>query len=300
MGWIKRNLFFVIGGVLALLLLGGAGFFIYYGWSRNSEATDRLNEIYGKLQEIAQQKPAPGNGKVNNTQTAREQEKQVRDWIRASGSHFQDIPPIPADGAVTKEAFAAALRQTIDTLQHEADGASVALPPKYDFSFTAQRSLVRFAAGSLGPLTVQLGEVKTISEILFAARINALDGIQRVRISDDDTAGNQSDYIDEHPVGNQLAVITPYVVTFRSFTPELDRVLAGFASAPNLFVVKSISVQPAGGAAAGDVPGGGLPDRMPDQPVPSVVGKGGLQTVLKEQLLRFTLQVEFVKLQPRS
>jgi hypothetical protein len=142
---------------------------------------------------------------------------------------------------------------------------------------------------------VQLGEVKTISEILFAARVNAFDGIRRVRISDDDTAGNQSDYIDEHPTSNQQAVMTPYVVTFRSFTPELARVLTGFASAPNLFIVKSISVQPA--AAAGDASGVG---RLPDQPMPPVTGKGGLQTVLKEQLLRITLEVEFVKLLPRS
>ena len=33
---------------------------------------------------------------------------------------------------------------------------------------------------------MQLGEVKAISEVLFAARVNALDGIQRVRVSDDD------------------------------------------------------------------------------------------------------------------
>ena len=29
-------------------------------------------------------------------------------------------------------------------------------------------------------------------------------------------------------------------------------------------------------------------------------GKGGLQTVLKEQLLRFTMEVEIVKLLPKS
>ncbi len=68
------------------------------------------------------------------------------------------------------------------------------LPPNYGFSFEAQRSIVKFAPGSLPPLAVQLGEVKTISEILFASRVNSLDGIQRARVSDDDTAGPQSDY----------------------------------------------------------------------------------------------------------
>lgn len=322
MGWIKRNLFFVVGGLLALLLLGGAGFFIYTGWARNSEKSDKLNEIYGKLQEISQEKPLPGNDKINNTQIAKDQEKQVRDWITAAGNYFQNIPAIPPDAVVSSEAFAAALRRTVDTLQHDADAASVTLPPKYDFSFSAQRSLVKFANGSLEPLAAQLGEVKAITEILFAARVNDLDSIQRVRVSDDDLAGLQSDYIDEHPTTNELAILTPYVITFRSFTPELARVLSGFATSPYTIIVKSINVQPAGPASiTADATAYGQPNPYaqvnphfrgegmpmpgmmptPDQQQPQpVTGKGGLQTVLKEQLLRITLEVEIVKLLPKS
>jgi hypothetical protein len=175
---------------------------------------------------------------------------------------------------------------------------------------------MKFAGGSLEPLAVQLGEVKSICEILFATRINALDSIQRVRVSEDDTTGPQSDYLDEHSVTNDLAVLTPYVITFRSFTPELARVLAGFANASNAFIVKSINVQPAGGSstlptdAAPDA-GGVPPMRMripgefalPPQAAPApqpAAGKGGLQTILKEQLLRVTLEVEVVKLLPKS
>ena len=124
------------------------------------------------------------------------------------------------------------------------------LPPKYNFSFEAQRSLVKFAPGSLGALAAQFGEVKTISEILFAAQVNSLDGIQRVRVSDDDANGPQADYFDGHSVTNNLAVLTPYQITFRSFSPEIAQVLAGFASSPHGFIVKSINVQPAGAAAA--------------------------------------------------
>jgi hypothetical protein len=321
MGWIKRNLFFVVGGLLALGLLGGAGFFIYTGWARNSEKSDKLNEIYGKLQEISQEQPSPGNQKIDNTRIARDQEKQVREWIAAAGKYFQNIAAIPPGTPVTSEAYAAALRRMIDTLQHEAEGASVTLPPKYDFSFAAQRSLVKFAAGSLEPLAAQLGEVKAISEILFAARVNDLDGIQRVRVSDDDTAGLQSDYIEQRPTTNELAIVTPYVITFRSFTPELARVISGFATSPNPFIVKSITVQPAGAAtttASADVapnpyggPGGDRryyrggvmpqPLGMPpaDQPTPAA-GRGGSQPVLKEQLLHITLEVDIVKLLPKS
>ena len=154
MAWIKRNLFFVIGGILALGLLGAAGFYNYQGWSHNAAAFDKLNGIYNTLRNLTGQKPSPGNDKVDNIKAAKEQERQVRDWIRQAADYFQPIAPIPNTGtnAVSSEAFAAALRRTIDQLQHEADAASVTLPPKYNFSFEAQRSLVKFVrqSGSAG------------------------------------------------------------------------------------------------------------------------------------------------------
>ncbi|MGA2788151.1 MAG: hypothetical protein ABSF60_11550 [Verrucomicrobiota bacterium] len=300
MAWIKRNLFFVIGGILAMGLLGAAGYYNYKGWSRNSAAFDKLNDIYSQLRSLTGQKPSPGNDKVDNIAAAREQERQVRDWIRQAAENFQPITPIPNTGtnAVSSEAFAAALRRTIDQLQHEAEVASVTLPPKYNFSFEAQRSLVKFAPGSLGALAVQFGEVKTIAEVLFAARVNSLDGIQRVRVSDDDASGPQADYFDERSVTNNLAILTPYQITFRSFSTEIGQVLAGFASSPHEFIVKSINIQPAGAVAANS------PDATaPSSPtaVPTMApGRGGLQTVLNEQLLRVTLVVEVVKLLPKK
>jgi hypothetical protein len=299
MAWIKRNLFFVIGGILAIGLLGAAGYYNYKGWSHNTAKFNQLNEIYGTLRNLTGQKPSPGNDKVDNIAAAREQERQIRDWIRQAADYFQPIAPIPNTGnnAVSSEAFAAALRRTIDQLQHEADTASVTLPPKYNFSFEAQRSLVKFS-GSLGALAAQFGEVKTISEILYAAKVNSLDGIQRVRVSDDDANGPQADYFDDHSVTNNLVVLTPYQITFRSFSPEIAQVLAGLASSPHGFIVKSISVQAAGTLAATS-PNATAPSPSPT-PVPTVTpGRSGLQTVLNEQLLRVTLEVKVVKLLPK-
>ena len=94
--------------------------------------------------------------------------------------------------------FGDALHRTIDQLQREAPNANVSVLPQYSFSFQALRDRVKFAPGSLGALAVQLGEVKAISEILFAAGVNQLDGIQRVRVSDDDVNGPQTDYLTDH------------------------------------------------------------------------------------------------------
>ena len=59
----------------------------------------------------------------------------MREWIAKAQEYFQPIAPIPnlTNGPVTSELFAAALRRTIDQLQHEADAANVMVPPKYGF-----------------------------------------------------------------------------------------------------------------------------------------------------------------------
>ena len=145
MGWIKRNLFLVVGGILTLGLLGAAGFYIYTSVSRNSEKIDKLNEIYGTLKGLAPQpgKPGPGNDKVNNTEIAKQQERQLREWLAASTNYFQPITPVPdpTGGPVTSESFANALHRTLDLLQRRAENANVTLPTKYGFSFGAQLSL---------------------------------------------------------------------------------------------------------------------------------------------------------------
>lgn len=324
MSWIKRNLFFVVGGAVAVALLGAGGFYIYTGLTRNSGATEKLNEHYSTLKTLQSKSPAPGNDKINNTAIAKEQEQQVQKWIASARNFFQPVPAIPP-GTVTSEAFASALRRTVDLLQREADNSSVTLPPKYDFSFSAQRPLVKFAAGSLDPLAMQLGEVKAVAEVIFSTRINALDGIQRTRVSDDDLQGPQGDYTDLQSVTNDLAVLTPYVVTFRCFTPELGRVISAFATSSNAFLIKSINVLPAGAATGPGEPGVGMPGGYPGgyppgmgmpgrylggegyMPPPTAVpvaqptpGRGGLPTVLKEQLLRVTMEIEVVKLLPKT
>jgi hypothetical protein len=325
MAWIKRNLLFVIGGAVALLLLGAGGFYIFKSSSDYTSASTKLDAIYDKLKDLQGRAPAPGNDKVNNTELAREQNAVVAKWIVTARNYFQPVPAIP-QGTVTDEAFASALRRTVEQLQRAAENAGVTLPPKYDFSFTAQRPLVKFSAESLEPLAVQLGEVKVLAEAVFSAKVNALDSIQRVRVSNVDMTGPVGDYIDLQAVTNEMAVVTPYVVTFRSFTPELSRLLSVLAGSSNALVIKAINIQPANMATTGGVPGatpgmpypGAMPGMMPGMRIPgefemqpqpaatpgyqpaTTTARGGLQTVLKEQLLRVTMEVGFIKLLPKS
>jgi hypothetical protein len=257
MAWIKRNLYFLIGGGVALALMGLAGWYLYSKWQLNNTILEDLDKEYGELVNLNNQNPHPGSGKVDNIKEAREQRQQLRDFLQKARPYFQRIPPIPDLPKMTDGEFSTALSRAIDQMQRDATTASVNLPPKYSFSFEAQKQGLVFAAGSLTPLSVQLGEVKAICEILFHAKVNWLDNIRRERVSSDDTTGLQTDYLAQRSVTNDLAILTPYELTFRCFSSELASVLSGFASSPNGLIVKTINVELAP-AAASETPGGAI------------------------------------------
>ncbi len=260
MEWVKRNLYFVIGSAVALVLMGLAGFYLYSGWQHKTAVFAKLSEQYAELKRLYDLNPNPGNEKVNNIKAARDQQEQVRAFIREAAKHFTPVPSIPSpegDGGVTSEEFTSQLRRTIDQLQRDAASSSVAIPAKYSFSFEAQKSLMTFAPGSLDMLARQLGEIKALCDVFFAAKINGLDNIRRERVSKDDYKGPPSDYLNEKSVTNDLAVITPYEVTFRCFSSELAAVLNGFHDAPHGLLTKTVDIEPAaGGASDPSAPGG--------------------------------------------
>jgi hypothetical protein len=264
MDWIKRNLYFLIGSLVAVALMGLAGWYLYSKWDLNNTLLGQLDAQYAEMKRLSEQKPHPGSAKVDNIQAAKDQQKQLRAWMQKACEHFQRIPPIPVpeSGKVTERDFTFALSRTIDELHREASGASVTVPPKnsttgqtYSFSFEEQRQKLSFAPGSLEPLSTQLGEVKVICDVLFEAKVNALDGLRRERVSEDDQKGPQTDYISETSLTNELAVLTPYEVTFRGFSSELAAVLAGFASSPYGIIVKSIIVEQAPAVVSTEQPG---------------------------------------------
>ena len=355
MSWIKRNLFFVIGSLVALVLMGLAGFFLYSKWSLNNEVLASLNADYEELKRLNSQNPHPGSGSVNNIQVAKEQREQLLAFLKKTRQYFEPVQRIPDLPKITDRDFSAALSQTIEQLRIQATNASVSLPPdNYNFSFTSQKNKISFAPGSVDRLAVQLGEVKMLCHILFDAKVNALDNLRRERVSQDDSFGLQTDYLSEKTTTNNLAVVTPYEITFRSFSSELAAVLARLSSSPQALLVKTINVDPAppapapeptapmvmsapvyvqqpnpmqeemdrqqreaaaqqafrnryfgGGSGAGQV---GIQYRglgsqpaqqpvyaSPGQPGITPTGKGGLQTVLDEKLLKITLSLYLVK-----
>jgi hypothetical protein len=274
MPWVKRNLYFVIGATFAVLLLGLAGFYFYSKWKLNNLSGENLAAAYADWDRITKLNPSPGNERVDNIRLAREHQEKVREALVRVRKQFVPIPAIPNSPNVGREEFADALRTTVERLSREAAGSGVTLPPQYNFTFNVQRTRVSFAQGSLQPLSVQLGEIRTICDVLFRAKINSLDGLRREPVSLDDQAGSATDYLEPQIVSvtNDLAVITPYSVTFRCFSTELGAVLSGFANLPHGIIVKSLNVEP-GPVSAAPTPGmiaAGVP--QPTMPTPSQPG----------------------------
>jgi hypothetical protein len=243
MSWVKRNLYFLIGGIVALVLLGAAGWYLYSKWDLNNTNLASLNQAYADLKGLNDKNPNPGG---DNIKLAKEQRKELQDYMGRASKYFQKISPIPDLPKKTDRDFAAALNRTIDQLRRDSTNASVTLQDNYNFSFQAEKLKINFDQRGLEPLSSQLGEVKAICDVLFQSRINALDGLRRERVSADDTSGPATDYLGESSTTNGLAVLTPYEMTFRCFSPELAAVLSGFASSPNGLIVKTINVEAAG------------------------------------------------------
>src|SRR5262245_54667733 len=138
MSWAKRNLYFLIGGGIALALLGVAGFYTYTKWKLNSDKGELLEKDYADWNRIVGLPDNPGNEKVDNIKLAGEHRELVQKQIGAVRKHFGPIPPVPDKPQVSKDEFATGLRTTIDRLQRDASSAGVTLPRAYWFSFEAQ------------------------------------------------------------------------------------------------------------------------------------------------------------------
>ena len=268
MAWIKRNLFFVIGSFIALVLMGVGGYWLYTQIALESQVADQIAAQYAELTRLNNLNPNPGDTKtIDNVKATKEEEAQLRAYINKMTPFFQRITPIPDAGTnkVSNSEFAAELRNTVALLRKSASQQSVLLPEDYYFTFEAQRKTMIFDPASLDKMAVELGDIKGICEIFFNAKVNSLDAIRRESVSVNDN--NPPDYLPQKTTVTPLADLVPYEVTFRCFSTELGTVMSSLANSPYGFIVKTINVEPTN--AGGTEEGGNSPTAMqPVQPVP--------------------------------
>src|SRR5262245_47480504 len=135
MSWIKRNLYFLIGTVVALALMGMAGWYLYSKWQLNNTILSQLNDAYAELDKLNNQNPHPGGGKVDNIKASKEQRQDLLGFLKRTREYFLRIRPIPDSSKVSSHEFTTALHETVNRLQHQSTNSSVVLPADYFFSF---------------------------------------------------------------------------------------------------------------------------------------------------------------------
>lgn len=320
MQWIKRNLFLVAGGVVALALLGIAGFYLYTKIQQDHAITEELDGATKKLEDLAKRDPYPNQENIKST---KEEGKRLQGFLGEVQKHFS-AAPYPQQ--LNNMEFRTYLDNTRSKLLTDAQKAGVEVPTNYWFSFSAQKGTMSFSAASLQPLASQLADIEAICEVLFDAKVNSLVWVRRVPVdSTQDVQGSQ-DYLNAKPSTNSWAVVMPYEVTFQAFSSELASVLEGLVRLPYCYVVTNLVVEQASAAAsptdqsvpqyndryggmmsgAGDM--GALarrygrysrysappPVAQPVAPPPPT----GPTTLLSEKPLRFTLSIQAIKLKP--
>lgn len=276
MAWIKRNLFFVTGAVVALALIGVGAWFLDTEYNAEGGDATKIAQIYDDWNKLNSSPDQPGKAGTDkdNVQAAKEQEAALTNWIASIRATFQPLK-LDAGGGD----FPAQLDRVVGQLQREASDGGVSVTKNYYFSFQAQKNMLGNPSGKLlGGLEARLAEVKTICELLFQAKISSFDYIHREMLEGET---NGQDYLpaNQKTVDSPLAQTTPYEVSFRCFSGELASALGNLAASPHGLVVKAINVEPVTAAP---------------KSVPSPNARGPVPFLSQSQL-RVTLVIEVVK-----
>jgi hypothetical protein len=330
MDWIKRNLLFVVGLAVAVVLLGVGIFYFLGQMTAAGEATQGLEDASGKLDTLYKRDPFPNDA---NIKAAKAEQERVAAFKKTVLQFFAP-PPLPEK--LDTASFKALLENTIADLNGQAQRYGVKLPEKYSFTFESQRQQMQLDQKSLTPLSVQLQDIKQISTILFNSKIHELVSFKRSGVASNEVSGN--DLLSKKTSSNAITgiVIYPYEVSFNCFSAELSAILASLASSKEMIVVKTINIEradeattleapsmssaPAGGmdpslmARYGIRPGGMSPAMMmryglggrpgagaPAAAAPTTSSPGSTKPggpVLDEKALRVTLGIDVLKLMP--
>jgi hypothetical protein len=315
MPWIKRNVPFVVGLAVAILLLGGGVFYLLGKVSAANAAREELASENAKLSELVDRKPAAPNDE--NIKAAVAQQEQIRDF-KATVRPIFKVTALPEN--LDDASFKNLLDRTVDSLEKLADRNGVKLPKpadgKFAFTFEGQKKQLEFSAKALPLLTVQLLDIQDICHVLFNAKIHNLEAIRRVSVGTNDV-NPPANYLTKKQSTNAItkAAVQPYEVIFHCFSAELASVLSGLVNADPVFIVKSINVErgstdgsanaaaanpmgmnPSLAARYGMPPGmasryGMGPAVLPSGPKPG-------EAPLDDKPLRVTLNIDVVKLPP--
>lgn len=245
MSWLKRNLLLVVGALVALALLGVAGYYLYAQHQRDAAVSAQLAEASTKFEQLNTRSPSIiGEVGRSNIAAAKIEQKRLQALLDRQRALFA---PVTSLTNIDSAEFKSMLETTVDGLQKLAERQGVRTPDRYSYTFKPHRDSLVFNQADLMPWTLQLLEIKALCESIYQARVHSLASIRRGRATRNDAG---YDILGRRPVTNAVtfAVVSPYEVVFHGFSPELAEVLDNLRRSSNTFIVRNISVQRASGA----------------------------------------------------
>jgi hypothetical protein len=312
MAWVKKHLVLLIVALVSLAILGFAVFFVQQKKADDEAVNANLDEAAQKFKDLLSRKVHPGNGKIDNIQNAKNELAKMRSFMDEMREYLKG-PQLATN--LNNQIFRAQLDTTIAELRRQTELAGVALPSSnYWFTYNTYKSTVDFK-NDAPSLAAELEDIKAIIKVICDARIPNLNGLKRSPFGDAENAGGNDYIYGKFPRTNDWAVSTAYEITFQGFSSELARVMEGLANAKQCFVVKNVGVaqapeerkpMPAAPPPVMMMPGMDRYSQMRMQqqammmPVPGPAKKpvltGAMKTALDENKLRFTLQVDSIRL----
>jgi hypothetical protein len=247
MDWIKKNTTLVISIVVALVAVGGAGYYLMEKMGESADISAKFSAAVQRRDGLINKRPNhPGFVKVDNIKLVNEDFNRLTQFESELVKGFKSTTPVQP----TERDFKQALADTLALIEKEGERSGLTTPTNFNMSFTAQKVGYRFASNSLDRLTLQLADLKVVAEILVDARVNSIESFRRVAVSEDDSGANAvtAEYIGNFAVTTNVetkAVIYPYEVSFRCFSEEFGDVLEGIAASPYSVLVKTIAIEPA-------------------------------------------------------
>lgn len=241
MVWLKRNIIWLIGGLISIGLIGAATMFMLGARKKQEEAVSGLGSYTNVVNRLMSAKPFPGPKTIQKVET---ETAAVRVFIDEAEKMFEYEEP----QRMPSRAFKVHLINSLVQLQTDATNYNVELPENFNFTFTHLLPMPNLLPYSIKPLQVQLRDIQEIAQILFESRIHALEEFARVPAYVREP-GNRNVLITDMGVRTNLTTdkavftSTPYKFTFRGFTSELTEVLNRFARANRFYVVKKLEVE---------------------------------------------------------
>lgn len=234
MDWLKRNLTWVVAGVVALVLLAGSGFYLYSRLQAQGDVSAKLTAQLEECKKLQNAKPYPNE---TNIEAAKKDLQRVES-LKTDYEKF--FTPFDYPEVTSGLEFKRVLDNTLDQLYRQAKDANVKVQTNYAFSFEGQRYATQFQADSQKLLVQRLTEVQALCRVLFDAKVLSLERIQRVSVGKDDTVAQDLIRVKEQT--NSLAVVTPYQVIFTAYTPQLADVINGLAQSPHCFLITAMNI----------------------------------------------------------